>query len=66
MLSAPADLSLRASGLLLCLLVVAVCARAEPGSAGRATAPPPVLTSYGEMPVRLCVPVKTNNPAPPG
>ncbi len=52
MLSTPADLFLRGSGLLLSLFAAAACALAQPA------APSSVRTSYREMPVRLCVPVK--------
>jgi len=52
MLSTPSDLVLRGSGLLLSLFVAVACAQAQPA------APSSVRTSYREMPVRLCVPVK--------
>src|SRR6476659_5181350 len=52
MLSTPADLVLRGSGLLLSLFAAAACALAQPAP------PSSVRTSYREMPVRLCVAVK--------
>lgn len=55
MLSTPADLVLRGSGLLLSLFAAAACALAQPAPGAPPSA---VRTSYREMPVRLCVPVK--------
>ena len=58
MLSTPADLLLRGSGLLLLLCIAAACAQAQPTPGDRPAAPSSVRTSYREMPARLCVPVK--------
>ncbi|HEY8022158.1 MAG TPA: hypothetical protein VIH93_13720 [Thermoanaerobaculia bacterium] len=58
MLSTPSDLFLRGCGLLLSLFTAAACALAQPAPGDRAVAPSSVRTSYREMPVRLCVPVK--------
>ncbi|HZF07455.1 MAG TPA: hypothetical protein VFE33_01570 [Thermoanaerobaculia bacterium] len=55
MLSTPSDLFLRGCGLLLLVFVAAACAQAQPPAP---SAPSGVRTSYREMPVRLCVPVK--------
>ncbi|HEY0557872.1 MAG TPA: hypothetical protein VGG20_26715 [Thermoanaerobaculia bacterium] len=52
MLSTPSDLFLRGCGLLVLVFVAAACAQAQPAP------PSPVRTSYREMPVRLCIPVK--------
>jgi hypothetical protein len=61
MLPTSADLFLRACGLLLCMAVTAACALAKPGPGDRPAASTPVLTSYREMPVRLCVPMKAED-----
>src|SRR6185369_10963878 len=58
MLSTPADLFLRSSWLLLALFAAAACALGQPAPGDRPAAPSSVRTSYREMPVRLCVPVK--------
>lgn len=58
MLSPPFGLFLRGFGLLLSLVASAACALALPASGEGAPAPSSVRTSYPEMPVRLCVPVK--------
>jgi hypothetical protein len=53
MISTPPDLVLRGCcGLLLSLFAVVACAQAQPAPSSS------VRTSYREMPVRLCVPVK--------
>jgi hypothetical protein len=58
MLSTPTDLFLRGSWLLLSLFAAAACALGQPAPGDRPVAPSSVRTSYREMPVRLCVPVK--------
>jgi hypothetical protein len=61
MLAAPADLSPRVCGLLLSLLLVAVCALAKPGPGEPMAVSSRILTSYRDMPVRLCVPMQAED-----
>jgi hypothetical protein len=53
MISTPSDLVLRGCGLLFSLFIVVACAQAQPAPSSSS-----VRTSYREMPVRLCVPMK--------
>lgn len=58
MISTPVELFLRGFGLLLSLFATAACAQTPPAPGNRPAAPSSVRTSYRELPVRLCVPVK--------